>query len=155
MPAVRSAGLLLWRRAPGLEVFLAHMGGPLWAKRDDAAWSVPKGLYEPDEEPLVAAIREFTEEVGAPPPPSDYTLLGEFRQSSGKVVTVYAGRPDRPDEVVFVASNLFSMQWPPRSGRIQEFPEMDAARWVPIAEARVKVVKGQLPVLDELERHAG
>lgn len=140
-----SAGILLYRRAPGLEVFLAHMGGPFWARKDAAAWSIPKGLYVPGEEdPLAAALREFAEEVGAPAPRADYALLGEFRQPSGKRLTVFVGEGDAE----FVGSNTFEMEWPPRSGRIQQFPEMDAGQWFTLEDARVKIVKGQAAILD-------
>jgi predicted NUDIX family NTP pyrophosphohydrolase len=146
---LRSAGLLLYRRSPALEVWVGHMGGPFWARKDAGAWSIPKGLYEPDEEPLAAAIREFTEEIGAPPPAVDYTLLGEFRQGSGKLVTVFAAETDFAiDEL---RSNTFPLEWPPRSGRMQEFPELDRAEWLPVGVAREKLVKGQLPVLDALQ----
>lgn len=146
----RSAGILLYRRSPGLEVFLGHMGGPFWAKRTDAAWSIPKGLLEPGEVPLAAALREFAEEIGMPAPDVLYEPLGDFRQRSGKIVTVYAAEHDLM--VGDVVSNTFQMEWPPRSGRMQEFPEIDRAEWFGLSEARVKVVAGQLPVLDELER---
>ena len=140
-----SAGILLRRHSPGLEVFLGHMGGPFWARKDAAAWSIPKGLYIPGEEdPLVAAKREFAEEIGAPAPDVDYVLLGEFRQPSGKRLTVFAGEGDAE----FVGSNTFEVEWPPRSGRLQQFPEIDAAGWFPLDEARVKIVKGQLAILD-------
>ncbi len=140
-----SAGILLYRRRHELEVFLAHMGGPFWARKDAAAWSIPKGLYVPGEEdPLAAALREFAEEVGAPAPRADYALLGEFRQPSGKRLTVFVGEGDAE----FVGSNTFEMEWPPRSGRIQQFPEMDAGRWFTLEDARVKIVKGQAAILD-------
>ncbi len=140
-----SAGILLYRRRPGLEVFLAHMGGPFWARKDAAAWSIPKGLYVPgEEEPLAAALREFAEEVGAPAPRADYVPLGEFRQPSGKRLTVFVGE----GEAEFVGSNTFEMEWPPRSGRIQQFPEMDAGQWFTLEDARVKIVKGQAAILD-------
>lgn len=142
-----SAGLLLYRLSPGLEVWLGHMGGPFWAKKDAAAWSIPKGLYETGEEPLAAALREYAEEIGAPAPDADYRLLGEFRQPSGKRLTVFTAQADG---LAFVASNTFTLEWPPRSGRMQEFPELDDARWFTIEAARKKVVKGQLPVLDAL-----
>ena len=145
-----SAGILLYRRAPGLEVFLAHMGGPFWARKDAAAWSIPKGVYVSGEEPLAAALREFSEEVGAPAPDEPYELLGEFRQPSGKRLTVFAAATSAAVE--FVGSNLFEMEWPPHSGRLQQFPEMDAAGWFSPDEARVKLVKGQVPMLDALDR---
>lgn len=140
-----SAGILLRRHSPGLEVFLGHMGGPFWARKDAAAWSIPKGLYLPGEEdPLAAAKREFTEEIGATPPDVPYELLGEFRLPSGKRLTVFSGVGD----AAFVSSNTFEVEWPPRSGRLQAFPEVDTAAWFSLAEARIKIVKGQLPVLD-------
>jgi len=145
-----SAGILLYRRLPALEIYIAHMGGPFWARKDAAAWSIPKGLYLPDEPPLAAAIREFTEEIGAPPPDVDYELLGAFRQSSGKVVTVFAAETNFAVETV--TSNTFSLEWPPRSGRMQDFPEIDRAGWFPLEAAREKLVKGQLPMLDALIR---
>ena len=148
---VRSAGILLYRRtdAPEPQVWIAHMGGPFWARKDAAAWSIPKGEYEPAEDPFAAARREFAEEIGEPPPDVEYVPLGEFRQPSGKVVTVFAAEADfAPNRVV---SNTFTVEWPPRSGTLREFPEIDDARWVGLEEARVKLVRGQLPVLDALE----
>ncbi|TLM82995.1 NUDIX domain-containing protein [Pseudarthrobacter sp. NamE2] len=162
---VRSAGILLYRRqgatgggtappekAPGtLEVWIAHMGGPYWANKADRAWSIPKGEYGEDEDPLAAALREFAEEMGTPAPEVEYRLLGGFRQPSGKMVVVYAAEHDfEPDGI---ASNTFSLEWPKGSGRIQHFPEIDDARWFPEAEARLKLVKGQIPVLDALVKH--
>lgn len=149
MTTIRSAGLLLYRFAPGLEVWLAHMGGPFWARKDAGAWSIPKGLYQEPETPLAAALREFEEEMGVPAPAQEFALLGEFRQRSGKVVTAYSAEFDfRLDHLV---SNTFPLEWPKGSGRIQDFPEVDDARWFPLEQARTKVVKGQLPLLDELE----
>ena len=152
---VHSAGILLWRRAvtseravTSVQVFIAHMGGPFWAKKDDAAWSIPKGEYLPDEDALVAAIREFGEEIGTSAPPLDYVNLGAFRQVSGKVVTAFAAESDF--EVAEVHSNTFPAEWPPRSGRIQQFPEIDRAEWMPVDAARIRLVKGQLPILDAL-----
>ncbi len=158
--AVHSAGILLWRLADGTrEVFLAHMGGPFWAKKDAAAWSIPKGEFvdgEPGdgapgngENALAAALREFAEEIGTPAPALDYVRLGEFRQPSGKVVIAFAAESDF--EVAEVHSNTFSAEWPPRTGRIQEFPEVDRAEWMPVETARVRIVRGQLEVLDALE----
>jgi predicted NUDIX family NTP pyrophosphohydrolase len=147
---VRSAGILLWRTdASEPQVWIAHMGGPFWARKDAAAWSIPKGEYQPGEDPFVAARREFAEEIGVPAPDAEYTELGEFRQSSGKLVTVFAAEADLTVERV--VSNTFTVEWPPRSGTLREFPEIDDARWVGLAEARVKLVRGQLPVLAALE----
>jgi predicted NUDIX family NTP pyrophosphohydrolase len=144
---VRSAGILLYRRTDASEpqVWIAHMGGPFWARKDAAAWSIPKGEYEPGEDPFVAARREFAEEIGQPPPDAEYAELAEL---SGKVVTVFAAEADFAPERV--QSNTFTVEWPPRSGTLREFPEIDDARWVDLAEARVKLVRGQLPVLDAL-----
>jgi predicted NUDIX family NTP pyrophosphohydrolase len=144
-----SAGILLYRRAPRLEVFIAKMGGPFWARKDAAAWSIPKGLADLGEEPLATARREFAEEIGAPAPDADYVLLGQFRQPSGKRLTVFAAEHG---EAEFVASNLFELEWPPRSGRLQQFPEMETAAWFSLDEAREKIVRGQLPLLDAIEQ---
>ena len=146
---VRSAGILLYRRGTGgLDVWIAHMGGPFWARKQTQSWSVPKGEYLPDEEPLVAAVREFAEEIGTPPPAVDYFELGAFRQPSGKIITVFAAESDfEPDGIV---SNTFPLEWPRGSGVIQDFPEVDDARWVTETDARGKLVKGQLPILDAL-----
>ncbi|MEO7374556.1 MAG: NUDIX domain-containing protein [Terrimesophilobacter sp.] len=150
MTTLRSAGLLLYRFTPTLEVWLAHMGGPFWSRKDDGAWSIPKGLYEADELPLTAALREFEEEMGVPAPAVEFWLLGEFRQSSGKIVTAYAAESDF--QLDTLVSNTFPLEWPKRSGRIQDFPEIDDARWFPLELARSKAVKGQLPLLDALQK---
>jgi predicted NUDIX family NTP pyrophosphohydrolase len=147
---VRSAGLLLYRHINSeVEVWIGHMGGPFWSRKDEAAWSIPKGEYDDGEDALAAALREFEEEIGTHAPPADYESLGEFRQSSGKIVTAYAAETDFV--VDGIVSNTFPLEWPPRSGRIQEFPEIDDARWTTVAEARIKLVKGQLQILDALE----
>jgi predicted NUDIX family NTP pyrophosphohydrolase len=151
MAAVRSAGLLLYRRSPGIEVWIAHMGGPYWSRKDEAAWSIPKGVVDESDlgDELATARREFAEEIGTPAPDAPYRPLGEFRQSSGKTIVVFAAEADfAPDAVV---SNTFPLEWPPRSGRVQEFPEIDDARWFGVEEARVKLVKGQRAILDSLE----
>ena len=150
MTTLRSAGLLLYRFTPTLEVWLAHMGGPFWSRKDDGAWSIPKGLYEADELPLMAALREFEEEMGVPAPAVEFWLLGEFRQSSGKLVTAYAAESDF--QLDTIVSNTFPLEWPKGSGRIQDFPEIDDARWFPLELARSKAVKGQLPLLDALQK---
>jgi predicted NUDIX family NTP pyrophosphohydrolase len=151
--AVRSAGILLWRRggdSSELEVFIAHMGGPFWAKKDAGAWSIPKGEYVDGEEPLAAALREFAEEIGVAAPALDYVDLGEFRQASGKVVRAFAAESDF--EIAELHSNTFSAEWPPRSGRIREFPEVDRVEWTSMADARIRLVQGQLGFLDALEQ---
>ena len=150
--AETSAGILLYRREPRLEVFLGHMGGPFWRGKDAAAWSIPKGTYT-DEEPLAAALREFAEEVGRPAPDVEYVELGEFRYSSGKVVTVFAGESDF--DTADVVSNTFEIEWPPGSGRLQAFPEFDAVGWFTLDRARERLVKGQRAALDRLARLIG
>ncbi|MBX6391179.1 MAG: NUDIX domain-containing protein [Frankia sp.] len=144
-----SAGLLVYRVVDGvLEVLIAHMGGPYWAKKDAQAWSIPKGEVDEGEDLLAAAAREFGEELGVAPPDGPWTELGEFRQPNGKIVVAYAvaGELDPATTV----SNTFEMEWPPRSGRIQSFPEIDRVAWVDAATARTKLVRGQIPVIDRL-----
>jgi predicted NUDIX family NTP pyrophosphohydrolase len=145
-----SAGLLVHRRGDdGLEVLLVHPGGPYWANKDDGAWSIPKGEYEPDDDPLWVALREFEEETGmAPPDPEHAVSLGELRQPSGKIVRAWAVAGDL--DVTDVQSNTFEMEWPPRSGRTQEFPEVDRAGWFGPDEARRKLLRGQLGFIDRL-----
>jgi predicted NUDIX family NTP pyrophosphohydrolase len=145
----RSAGFLLYRRTDGgLEVLLVHPGGPYWRKKDLGAWSVPKGEYEPGEDPLEVARREFEEELGSAPPDGSALPLGEVTQAGGKVVTAWGHEGDL--DVTGVRSNTFEMEWPPRSGRMQEFPEVDEAAWLSLPEAREKLNRGQLPFLDRL-----
>jgi predicted NUDIX family NTP pyrophosphohydrolase len=145
-----SAGLLVYRRTDGgIEVLLVHPGGPFWTKKDDGAWSVPKGEYEPDEDPLQVALREFEEETGQPPPDhSDAEWLGEQRQPSGKVVSAWAVQGDV--DVSDIRSNTFEMEWPPRSGRTREFPEVDRADWFDLDQARRKLLRGQVGFLDRI-----
>jgi len=149
VPPAPSAGLLLFRRSPGLEILLAHLGGPYFAGKDAHAWSIPKGEYGPDEEPLAAARREFTEELGAVPPAGvDYLPLGTIRQRNGKQVTAWAVEADL--DVTAVTSNTFEIEWPPRSGRRQAFPEVDRAAWFGLDEARPRMITGQDALLDRL-----
>jgi len=146
----RSAGLLMYRRRGGaVEVLLIHPGGPFWSGKDDGAWSIPKGSINPGEDELLAAIREFQEETG-------FTAEGEFvalpplRQPSGKVLAVWVFEGDcDPTEM---KSTLFSMEWPPRSGKMAEFPEADRAAWFALPSARTKFIKGQRGFIEELER---
>jgi predicted NUDIX family NTP pyrophosphohydrolase len=144
-----SAGLLLHRGiGDDIEVLIAHPGGPFWARKDAGAWSIPKGEYGESEDPLAAARREFTEELGLEVPAGAPVALGEVRQSGGKVVTAYALAADL--DVSGARSNTFEMEWPRGSGRLQEFPEIDRVAWVPVEEARTKLLKGQVPFLDRL-----
>jgi predicted NUDIX family NTP pyrophosphohydrolase len=144
--AVRSAGLLMYRRREcDPEVLLAHPGGPFWRSKDAGAWSIPKGLYEVDEEPLAAAQREFEEETGYRVDGA-FVALGSFRQPGGKIVAAFAVEGDF--DVTALRSNAFTMEWPPRSGRQTSFPEVDRAEWFLPAVARTKLVKGQVPILD-------
>ncbi|MDO9408402.1 NUDIX domain-containing protein [Patulibacter sp.] len=149
---VLSGGLLLWRRSSaggGVELLVAHMGGPFWAKKDERAWSIPKGECEPDEEPLAAARREWTEELGLPAPEGDAIDLGEVRNTSGKRVRAWAVEGDLdPDAIV---PGTFETEWPPRSGRTQSFPEVDRVAWVAPDVARVKLVAAQAAFVDRLE----
>src|SRR3954463_2239310 len=126
------------------------MGGPFWAKKDDGAWSIPKGEHGPDEEPFAVALREFEEELGTPVPAADFVPLGELRTTSSKVLTVWAADGDL--DASAAVSNTFELEWPPRSGRFQRFPEIDRAAWFPVEEARAKLVKGQVGFLDRLPR---
>ncbi|MEV0439835.1 NUDIX domain-containing protein [Streptomyces spectabilis] len=143
----RSAGLLLFR-TPGPEVLIGHMGGPFWARRDAAAWSIPKGEYGDDEEPLAAAVREFEEELGRPAPTGPFLPLGDVRQAGGKTVTVWAVEADL--DPATVVPGTFEMEWPPRSGRVQEFPELDRVGWFPLDRAHDKLVAGQRAFLERL-----
>jgi predicted NUDIX family NTP pyrophosphohydrolase len=144
----RSAGVLLFRRrARQIEVLLAHPGGPFWKNKDDGAWSIPKGECAAGEDPLAAAKREFGEETGLTPA-GDFVPLGEIRQPAGKIVSAWALEGDFDTKLL--RSNTFSLPWPPRSGKLQEFPEIDRAEWFPLDIARRKILKGQAEFLDRL-----
>jgi predicted NUDIX family NTP pyrophosphohydrolase len=144
-----SAGLLLYRAVnDAIELLLAHPGGPFWARKDDGAWSIPKGEYTAEEDPWLAALREFTEEVGLPVPVGPRIDLGAARQAGGKIVTVFAVRGDL--DITDAQSNTFDLEWPRGSGRIRTFPEVDRLGWFSAAEARTKLLKGQLPFVDRL-----
>jgi predicted NUDIX family NTP pyrophosphohydrolase len=146
--AKKSAGLLLYRdSAAGVEVLLVHPGGPFWARKDDGAWSIPKGEFEDGEDPLDAAKREFEEETGTRPE-GEFTALDAIKQPGGKVVHAWAVRSDF--DPASLRSNTFSMEWPPRSGRRAEFPEVDRAGWFSLDDARRKILKGQAGFLDQL-----
>lgn len=150
----RSAGLLLFRHSDrGLEVLLGHMGGPFFARRDAGAWSVPKGEYEPDETAWDAARREFQEELGIAPPDGEAIELGEVRQSNGKVVTAWAIEADL--DPAAMVPGTFRMEWPPKSGQVQEFPELDRVEWLSLERARAVVVTAQATFLDRLAEHSG
>jgi predicted NUDIX family NTP pyrophosphohydrolase len=144
-----SAGILLHRRRGDvLEVLLVHPGGPLWARKDLGAWSIPKGEYEHGEDPFAAARREFAEELGVSAPDGEAIDLGEIRQKAGKVVRAYALAGDlNPAEI---SSNTFKLQWPPRSGKLVEFPEIDRAQWFTIEAARERINPAQAALLDRL-----
>ena len=149
--AKRSAGILLHRAgSDGREVLLVHPGGPFWAKRDDRAWSIPKGEYDDGEAPLAAALREFEEEIGtALDDVGDLLELGEVRQRNRKLVTAWAVEGDV--DASTVRSNTFTMEWPPRSGKTEEFPEIDRAEWFTLARAREKLIEAQAAFVDRLE----
>jgi predicted NUDIX family NTP pyrophosphohydrolase len=145
-----SAGILLYRRTPQLQVLLGHIGGPYFARKDDGAWSIPKGEYGSDEGAFAAALREYAEELGALPPreADRYLELGTIRQRNGKIVTAWAVEGDLdPSSIV---SNTFELEWPPRSGRTQQFPEIDRVAWFELDEACVKAVSGQAELFDRL-----
>lgn len=148
--AKRSAALLVYRLSAekGLEVLVAHMGGPFWARRDRRGWSIPKGECEAGEDPLATARREFAEEMGAPPPDGEFAGLGERRQPSGKIIVSYAVEGDF--DLSGFRSNTFTLEWPRGSGKIQEFPEMDRAEWMTLGRASEMLVKGQVPILGDL-----
>ena len=148
-----SAGILMWRRgAHGVEVLLAHFGGPLWAKRDAGAWAIPKGLVEEGETPEACARREFEEELGVKPE-GDLVPLGRIRQKGGKQVEAFALEGDLDADAI--VSNLFTLEWPPRSGRFQSWPEVDRACWFTLAEAHDKILPSQRAILDLLRMDEG
>ena len=138
----------MFRRHDGLEVLIGHMGGPFWARKQEGAWSVPKGLLEPGEEPLEAARREFREETGLPVPDGELLPLGDVRTSGGKTVTVWAVESDV--DLAGFSPGTFPMEWPPRSGRVLEVPEIDVLRWVPLEEAQLLMTASQRPLLARL-----
>ena len=148
-----SAGIVLYRwldrsKNKRLEVLLVHPGGPFWKNKDAGSWSIPKGEYEPAEDALNAARREFAEETGLALPEGEFKPLGDLRQPSGKVIRAWAHEGDFSAEDL--RSNLFSMEWPPKSGKMQEFPEVDRAAWFGLDEAREKLIPGQCGFLDRL-----
>jgi predicted NUDIX family NTP pyrophosphohydrolase len=151
--AKSSAGLLMYRRLHGvIEVLLVHPGGPFWAKKDLGSWSIPKGLFEEDEDPLEAAKREFEEETG-------FTVTGKFipltslKQAGGKIIHAWAVEGDLDTSAI--KSNTFPMEWPPRSGKWKSFPEVDRAEWLTIDVAKEKILKGQIGFVEELQKILG
>jgi predicted NUDIX family NTP pyrophosphohydrolase len=147
-----SAGLLLYRvRDDVVEVLIGHPGGPFWVRKDDGAWSIPKGEYTDGEDPWAAAQREFEEEIGLPAPVGSRITFPPLKQPSGKVVTAFAVRGDL--DLADAHSNTFDLEWPKGSGRIQPFPEIDQVGWFPVAQAKAKLLKGQRPILDQLMAH--
>jgi predicted NUDIX family NTP pyrophosphohydrolase len=147
--ARRSAGLLLYRRRDGaVELLLVHPGGPLWARRDAGAWSIPKGEVGQGEDPRAVALREFEEETGHPPPRGELVALGEIRQRGGKLVSAWAAAGDL--DPAAITSNTFTLEWPPRSGNRREFPEIDRAGWFDPATAREKLLAAQAELVDRL-----
>jgi predicted NUDIX family NTP pyrophosphohydrolase len=150
MAARQSAGILLYRLTPGggVEVLIAHMGGPFWQRKDAGAWSIPKGEHAPEEDPLECARREFAEELGIPVPPGEVLPLGAMTQAGGKRVTAWAVRGDL--DPATTVSNTFEMEWPRGSGRMRSFPEVDRVAWVALGEARRLLVAGQVGFLDRL-----
>ena len=150
---MKSAGILLYRRAGGaLEVLLAHPGGPFWARRDDGAWTIPKGLIEPGETAAAAAAREFLEELGTAAA-GTLVPLGNVRQRGGKHVEAFALEGDF--DVATLRSNTFETEWPPRSGHVHTYPEVDRVAWMDLATARLKLLQAQRPLLDRLEAAIG
>ncbi|MBV9089520.1 MAG: NUDIX domain-containing protein [Mycobacteriaceae bacterium] len=148
----RSAGLLLYLvRGDVVEVLIAHPGGPFWARKDDGSWSIPKGEYTDDEDPWDAARREFAEELGLAAPDGPRINLDPVRQPSGKILTTFAVEADL--DITNAASNMFELEWPKGSGRVRQFPEIDRVRWFTVTQARAKLLKGQVPVLDRLMAH--
>ncbi|MFG3006745.1 NUDIX domain-containing protein [Streptomyces calvus] len=153
MRTTRSAGLLLYRHTGrGLEVLLGHMGGPFFARRETGAWTMPKGEYDAGEPAWEAARREFREELGVPPPDGEAVPLGEVRQSGGKTVTAWAVEADL--DPAAVVPGTFELEWPPRSGRMQEFPELDRVAWFTLDRAREVIVTAQSAFLDRLAEHS-
>jgi predicted NUDIX family NTP pyrophosphohydrolase len=152
--AKRSAGILTFRGSGAeLSLLLVHPGGPFWAMKDEGAWSIPKGEYEEGEDPLAVARREFEEELGSPAPSGEVIELGQLAQPSRKLITAFAVAGEF--DTSRLRSNLFELEWPPRSGRLQSFPEVDRAEWFTPEAARAKILPGQRPFIDRLLERLG
>jgi predicted NUDIX family NTP pyrophosphohydrolase len=150
----QSAGILLYRdRGQGIEVLLVHPGGPFWVRKDAGAWSIPKGEFLEEEDPYVAAKREFTEELGVPVPESETKALGSVQQSGSKIVFAWAVEADLDTDSI--KSNMFDLEWPPKSGQLKQFPEIDRAGWFTLDVAQTRLVKGQVPLLQNLAEELG
>jgi predicted NUDIX family NTP pyrophosphohydrolase len=153
--AKRSAGLLIYRRGDGdLRVLLVHPGGPFWARKDVGAWSIPKGLVDENEDELAAAQRETEEELGVKVDGA-FARLGDYRQPGGKIVAAWSVEASNEIDVATIRSNTFTMEWPPRSGSMKDFPEVDRAGWFTLPEAETKILKGQRPMLSDLLEQLG
>jgi len=149
MPPKRSAGILLFRRLEGqVEVLLVHPGGPFWSKKDDGAWFIPKGELEDGEQPLIAAQREFREELGSEPPKGELLALGTVKNKSGKLIYAWALEGDF--DLAEFKSNTFTLEWPPRSGKMRDFPENDRASFFSLSDAEPKLHSAELPLLERL-----
>jgi predicted NUDIX family NTP pyrophosphohydrolase len=147
----RSAGIMIyWQAGERFEVLLVHPGGPFWATKDDGAWSIPKGLVKEGEDTLAAAQRETREEIGVELQ-GPFTKLGEYKQPGGKIVCAWAAPVDAQIDTTAIKSNTFTMEWPPRSGSLEAFPEVDRAGWFSLAEAHQKILQGQRPMLADLQ----
>lgn len=154
MAKKQSAGILLYRfDKDEPQVLVAHPGGPFFTKKDDGFWSIPKGLYSDDEEPFAAAKREFQEEIGMPAPDGKYIDIGEIKRKDGKTIRVWAAEGDVDEDKVL--SNSFEMEWPPKSGKIEEFPEIDRAQWFSLNDAATKLHPSQIVFLQRLAEHLG
>lgn len=152
--AVQSAGILVYRKTGnGIEVMLGHPGGPYWAKKDKGSWSIPKGVYKDNEAPLEAAKREFREEIGQACPEGEFIDLGSIKLASGKIISAWAIEGDL--DVSIIKSNLFELEWPPKSGQLQQYPEIDQANWYPIDKAPEKLHKGQSEFIGRLAEKLG
>jgi predicted NUDIX family NTP pyrophosphohydrolase len=146
----KSAGILLYRRSGGLEIFLVHPGGPYWKNKEAGAWTIPKGEFTDEEDPLSAAKREFLEETGSPPPEGNYIELTPIKQKAGKLIYAWAAEGDI--DAANITSNTYRQEWPYKSGKWQSFPEVDKAAWFSVDEAKERINTAQAALIEELER---